>query len=72
MAVHFYRDMCNCRSKLAGESVVTQTRRLKSCVLRVPVLYGPVESVAESAITVLLNPVLARKADSMVMNSVYG
>jgi S-adenosylmethionine synthetase len=40
------------KSKLAGEHVALGSGA-KACVLRVPILYGPVESLAESAVTVI-------------------
>jgi S-adenosylmethionine synthetase len=40
------------RSKLAGERAALESGA-KVCVLRVPILYGPVESLEESAVTLL-------------------
>ena len=41
-------------TKLAGEKVVTEEHS-ESCILRVPVLYGNVESLDESAVTTIAN-----------------
>lgn len=45
------------RTKLAGEQAVLQVQS-KNIVLRIPVLYGPVENLEESAVTVLLKNLL--------------
>ncbi|XP_065182046.1 methionine adenosyltransferase 2 subunit beta-like [Sycon ciliatum] len=54
------------RSKLAGEEAVRETANLRGCILRVPVLYGTVETLDESAVTVLLKTVLSKKDGSKV------
>ncbi|KAJ9593291.1 hypothetical protein L9F63_015166 [Diploptera punctata] len=45
------------KTKLQGEQETLAANK-GNIVLRVPVLYGPVEYLAESAVTVLLNPLL--------------
>jgi dTDP-4-dehydrorhamnose reductase len=48
------------RSKLASEQVVREVSA-DCCILRVPILYGPVESLDESPVTVIAADLLAGK-----------
>jgi len=48
------------KSKLEGEKVIFK-HLTNAGVLRVPILYGPVEYLGESAVTTLLNNVLEKK-----------
>ena len=56
------------RSKLAGEKAVMDVHGSGNAVLRVPVLYGDVEKVDESAVTVLLNAVLDTSKRAQVLD----
>ena len=51
------------RSKLEGERALTETTGL-GCVLRLPLLYGPILDWAESAVTSLVPAVAASASDS--------
>ncbi|WP_153100779.1 dTDP-4-dehydrorhamnose reductase family protein [Paraburkholderia hayleyella] len=49
------------RSKLQGEQALTETTPL-GCVLRLPLLYGPIDDWQESAVTSLVPPLIAAAA----------
>lgn len=51
------------RSKLEGERALTETTRL-GCVLRLPLLYGPIVDWAESAVTSLVPAIAASASDA--------
>ncbi|MGF6724785.1 dTDP-4-dehydrorhamnose reductase [Paraburkholderia sp. GAS41] len=51
------------RSKLDGERALTETTGL-GCVLRLPLLYGPIVDWAESAVTSLVPAIAASASDS--------
>lgn len=54
--VNFYGE-----SKLKGEEIVLNTRA-DFAVLRLPILYGQVEKLSESAVLVLINQLIERRA----------
>eukprot|EP01006_Ploeotia_vitrea_P017538 TRINITY_DN48717_c0_g1_i1.p1 TRINITY_DN48717_c0_g1~~TRINITY_DN48717_c0_g1_i1.p1 ORF type:complete len:212 (-),score=108.89 TRINITY_DN48717_c0_g1_i1:73-708(-) len=51
------------KTKRAGEKVVLEVCPLRAIVLRVPILYGQVESLGESAVTVLCEQLRKAVAD---------
>jgi dTDP-4-dehydrorhamnose reductase len=51
------------RSKLEGERALTETTEL-GCVLRLPLLYGPIVDWAESAVTSLVPAIAASASDA--------
>ncbi|XP_075222190.1 methionine adenosyltransferase 2 subunit beta-like [Lycorma delicatula] len=55
------------KTKLLGEEVTLSVSK-SNIVLRVPVLYGPVEKLSESAVTVLLEPLLNKSKTSKISN----
>lgn len=55
------------KTKLKGEGITLKNS--ENLVLRIPVLYGPVNSLTESAVTTLLNPLLKSDVPAVISHT---
>lgn len=69
----YYPDSPTCpmnfygRSKLAGEEVVREVLP-DGCALRVPILYGPIESLEESSVTMVARAVIESQGNELALD----